>query len=130
MVLGLIPYGFSRPATCRCEIGLPLLYVAHGAVASAISSVTRLGELIRSLFCGAFARASKTPLIARTNSTPIEGSNVSATASIASAACQAAFCQSPPPDSAIARRGIQFARRRLWKPGGISGVALDSDAVL
>jgi hypothetical protein len=75
------------------------------------------------LFRGSFARASKAALIACNNSTPIEGSNVSATASIARAAFHAAVFQSPPAASAMANKGLQLARRLLWKPGGISGVA-------
>src|SRR4051812_35120475 len=116
-------------------MGLPLFQVAHGAVSSLTSSASRSAEVIRSLLASVigsldFSRASKTPLIARRSSTPIEGSKVSATASIAFAAFQAAVFQSPPPASAIAKRGTQLARRRLWKPGGISGVALANAAAL
>src|SRR5262249_3949833 len=98
---------------------------AHGAVSSAVRSVIRPADVIRST-----PRASKAALIARKSSTPIEGSNVSATASIASAAFHPAVFQSLPPASAIASNGTQLARRRLWKLGGISGVALASASAL
>src|SRR5215468_3486335 len=121
----MIPYGFSRRASCICVIALPPLHSAHSEFGSAVIFLISSSELIASSVVSsnaALLAASARALDVRL-SDPVS-------IFFAPALALSPHASGPVQRSAILNSNDQLSARRLTSSTGIIGFAVRSVSIL